>query len=98
MLILGLGKRDVSYDYELPIVSNFYRGTTPIPVEDLSSHKIVRLNDQHAYMEVPSDSPIKEGDTVSVGISHPCTTFDKWRHLYVVDSNYNVVDAVRTWF
>jgi len=38
------------------------------------------------------------GDTVCLGISHPCTTFDKWRWLPLVDANYNVVDAVATCF
>jgi D-serine dehydratase len=38
------------------------------------------------------------GDIVSLGVSHPCTTFDKWQVLYVIDDEGVVVDAVRTWF
>ena len=38
------------------------------------------------------------GDMVASGISHPCTAFDKWRLLPVVDDNYNVIDGVLTWF
>ncbi|EWS63988.1 hypothetical protein Y695_02776 [Hydrogenophaga sp. T4] len=38
------------------------------------------------------------GETVASGISHPCTTFDKWRWMPVVDDTYRVVDAVTTWF
>jgi D-serine deaminase-like pyridoxal phosphate-dependent protein len=37
-------------------------------------------------------------DLVAFGISHPCTGFDKWRLLPVVDENYAVIDAVRTYF
>jgi D-serine dehydratase len=32
------------------------------------------------------------------GISHPCTAFDKWKFIPVVDDGYNVVDGIRTYF
>jgi D-serine dehydratase len=35
---------------------------------------------------------------VGCGISHPCTTFDKWRVMYVVNEDYDVVSAVTTYF
>jgi len=35
---------------------------------------------------------------VGFGISHPCLTFDKWRLLYLVNDEYLVVGAVRTYF
>jgi D-serine dehydratase len=35
---------------------------------------------------------------VAFGIGHPCTTFDKWSLLMLVDSEYRVVDAIRTFF
>jgi D-serine deaminase-like pyridoxal phosphate-dependent protein len=28
----------------------------------------------------------------------PCTTFDKWRVIYVVDDAYRVTDVLRTYF
>jgi D-serine dehydratase len=31
-------------------------------------------------------------------VSHPCTTFDKWQALFVVDESYDVVGAIRTFF
>jgi D-serine dehydratase len=49
-------------------------------------------------MTVPSDTPLEVGDLVSFGVSHPCTTFDKWQLLYLVDDAYNVTGAVRTYF
>jgi hypothetical protein len=36
-------------------------------------------------MEVPADADVRVGDLVGCGISHPCTTFDKWRWMPVVD-------------
>jgi D-serine dehydratase len=61
-------------------------------------HTVTRLNDQHCHMTIPAGSPLKVGDMVGFGISHPCLTFDKWRVLHVVDENYQVVSSVRTYF
>ena len=38
------------------------------------------------------------GQIVGCGISHPCTNFDKWRLIPVVDDNYDVVDCIQTHF
>jgi D-serine deaminase-like pyridoxal phosphate-dependent protein len=35
---------------------------------------------------------------VGLGISHPCTTFDKWRVIPVVDDTGHVTDAIHTFF
>lgn len=56
------------------------------------------LNDQHGYLSGPADSPIAVGDLIGFGISHPCTTFDKWQVLFVIDDDYTVIDAVKTFF
>ena len=39
------------------------------------------MNDQHAYLRCRADEadPPQVGDLIGCGISHPCTTFDKWR-------------------
>ena len=41
---------------------------------------------------------LQVGDRVCLGISHPCTTFDKWRWMAIVDADYTVVDAIVTCF
>ena len=57
------------------------------------------MNDQHAYLRLGDEAPpIRVGDRVALGISHPCTTFDKWRWMAIVDDDYRVVDALVTWF
>jgi D-serine dehydratase len=56
------------------------------------------MNDQHGYLDLPVGSPLKVGDMVAFGVSHPCTTFDSWQVLYVVDDDYTVTEAVRTYF
>jgi D-serine dehydratase len=49
-------------------------------------------------VRTPTHSPLRVGDLVSFGISHPCTTFDKWRLLWVVDDDYTVTEGIRTFF
>ena len=46
----------------------------------------------------PAESPLTVGDMVAFGVSHPCTTFDKWQYMFIVDNNYRVVSAIRTFF
>ena len=48
--------------------------------------------------QVPRSSPLEVGDMVALGISHPCTTFDKWQVLCIVNGDYDIVSAVRTFF
>jgi D-serine dehydratase len=58
----------------------------------------VRLDDQHCYLRIPPDAGLAPGDLVCLGISHPCTTFDKWQVIPVVDDGYRVTDAIHTFF
>ena len=99
LAILTVGKRDISYDQQMPIpLLACERGRTQarkVP----ASWRISALNDQHAYLKLGEDSQgLQVGDLVGLGISHPCTTFDKWRWMPLVDENYRVVDAVSTCF
>jgi D-serine deaminase-like pyridoxal phosphate-dependent protein len=38
------------------------------------------------------------GDLIGCGISHPCTAFDKWRLLPLIDADRSVVGAIHTYF
>ena len=69
-----------------------------LPVAVPPGHLVTGHNDQHTHMTVPVDSPLQVGDMVSFGIGQPCLTFDKWQVLVVVDADYTVVGAVRTFF
>ncbi|WP_429608493.1 hypothetical protein, partial [Staphylococcus aureus] len=46
---------------------------------------VTALNDQHTFVRVPEDAAVEVGDVIRFGLSHPCTTFDKWRALAVGD-------------
>ena len=99
LAILTMGRRDVGFDSGLPTPLMWYRqGTHAKPVAIGAGHAVTALNDQHAYMACPEGSELAVGDLVGFGISHPCTTFDKWQVLYVIDDDYRVVDAVKTFF
>jgi len=96
--IVLMGKRDVSYDIDLPVARWWFREgrhTAPVPVADMSVDK---LNDQHAYLSVPVEADLAVGDLLGFQISHPCTTFDKWSLLMEVDDDYTAVGGLKTFF
>jgi len=100
LAIVAVGKRDISFDLDLPVpVAHAKRGerqVTPAP----AAWKITGLNDQHAYLrwDAAQDSGPQVGDRIGLGISHPCTTFDKWHWMPIVDADYAVRDAVAMHF
>jgi D-serine dehydratase len=98
LAILTAGKRDCSYDIEMPIPAEWCRRGQSRSEPAPSSWKVSAMNDQHAYLRFDADAAPQVGDFVGLGISHPCTTFDKWRWMAVVDERYDVVDAIVTYF
>jgi len=102
LAILAVGKRDISFDLEMPIPFGRAARGALAPQSVPTSWKITGLNDQHAYLrwdiaDDSTDAPAV-GERIGLGISHPCTTFDKWHWMPVVENDYRVVDAVTTAF
>jgi len=95
--IVGVGRRDVSFDAMLPVVKKVRRRDGSA-VEAAPPMRTVALNDQHAFIDVEEETPLAVGDLVGLGISHPCTTFDKWRAIPIVEGDYRVVSVARTLF
>ena len=93
--LLGGGKRDVPFDVHLPVPLTVWRAGTARAVDGRAT--VVALNDHHAFCDYDGDL-LAVGDVVELGLSHPCTTFDKWALIPVVDADGRVVDAVRTLF
>lgn len=99
LALLDGGKRDFPYDEGLPMpfgVATALGGDeTP-----LAGASVTALNDQHAFLRSDAPLPVSIGDVVSLGLSHPCTAFDKRRWLPVVEhaGSTRVVDLVRTFF
>ncbi len=95
LAIVGMGKRDVPFDVDLPMPRWRARDGR---VEEIGACAIVALNDQHAFLRGPAADDLAVGDLVGCGVSHPCTAFDKWRLLPLVDAERRVVGAVHTFF
>jgi D-serine deaminase-like pyridoxal phosphate-dependent protein len=89
--VLNLGKRDIGNDLHNPIpFAKYANGLTPFTGE------VEKLNDQHGYLRSKQDFAVSQ--LIGLGISHPCTTFDKWRLIPLVNDNYDVVDCLYTFF
>ena len=95
--LVGIGKRDASADGLLPLAKKIRRRGSD-EVEDIQPIRVSALNDQHAYLDLEPSTSLLVGDLVGFGISHPCTTFDRWRALAMVDDDYNVIEVVETLF
>lgn len=98
--VLTMGKRDVGIDTGMPVPLRWYRpdGGMPGPRDMPAGHIVLTLSDQHCHLDIPSDSPLQVGDMVGFGNGHPCTTFDKWSMLLLVDEKYRVLQALKTFF
>ena len=94
LAFLNLGKRDVSYDLALPTPLAVLRDGVERPVDRLM---VSELNDQHAYLSDPAGE-VRVGDWVGCGISHPCTMFERWTALPVINEEQQVTDLIRTFF
>lgn len=97
LAFVDFGRRDVPFDQDLPnpLWIRNADGSEPRSASHLT---ISDVNDQHAYLLLPEDETLQPGDWVGCGISHPCTAFDKWRYLPLVDDNYCVTDSLETAF
>ncbi|MFH8464476.1 amino acid deaminase [Streptomyces sp. NPDC017991] len=92
------GKRDAAYDLDLPVVQ-VVRGEGGEGGElRADGVSISSLSDQHAWIRTGAGVELQVGDWVGMGLSHPCTSFDKWQLIPVVEQDGTVVDYVRTYF
>ena len=97
LALLDAGKRDLPFDDGLP-EPQLVRGGARLTG---TAARITALNDQHAFLRDAGDlAPI--GAVLRLGVSHPCTAFDKWTAIPVLDSadaaEPKVTGLVRTFF
>ncbi|NEW72307.1 amino acid deaminase [Streptomyces rhizosphaericus] len=94
---LNAGKRDAAYDLDMPEpqLIRSARDATTRPATGLT---VTALSDQHAWVSVADDTTLEVGDWVALGLSHPCTSFDKWQLIPVAESDGTVTDYIRTFF
>jgi D-serine dehydratase len=96
LAILTAGKRDFGTDSGLPVP--LFVSRDGAPPQALTGCEIFASNDQHAYMRFPATVLVTVGDQIGLGVSHPCTTFDKWQILFLVNDAYDIVGALKTYF
>ncbi|MGB7422850.1 MAG: alanine racemase [Comamonas sp.] len=99
LVLLNAGRRDLSFDIDLPRPVRWARAGERLAQAAPASWRVSALNDQHAYLRFDgAGSALAVGDRVELGISHPCTTFDKWRWMAVMDDDGTVTGAIHTCF
>ncbi len=52
----------------------------------------------YAQLWTPAGEEPALGSRVGLGLSHPCTAFDRWQVLWEVAEDGDVLGAVRTFF
>ncbi|MEV6052290.1 amino acid deaminase [Streptomyces sp. NPDC052107] len=89
------GKRDAAYDLDLPIAQVVRRNGVERPATGIT---VTGLSDQHAWLRTEPGADVRVGDWIGLGLSHPCTSFDKWQLIPVAEADGTVVEYVRTFF
>ncbi|GGY91102.1 amino acid deaminase [Streptomyces poonensis] len=92
---VNAGKRDAAYDLHLPFAQVVRRDGAERPATGI---EVTALSDQHAWLRTGADTDLEVGDWVGLGLSHPCTSFDKWPLIPLVQADGTVVDYIRTYF
>jgi D-serine dehydratase len=96
--IIAMGKRDAAFDSGLPSPAQHFRTGEVAPKKTPAHWSLTKMMDQHAYLQIAPQDDLRVGDMIGFDISHPCLTFDKWRVLPVLNSKYQVVDVIQTFF
>ena len=91
LAIADVGRRHVSTDAGMPRPLRRARDGS---VTELRRVDVDDVNDQHAYLRGSGVADLAIGDWIGFGVSHPCTTFDKWRTMVCVDDTYTVLGTV----
>lgn len=94
LAIVGAGKRDLAYDAGLPILLSAQSATGVDKRE--ASGSIRSLYDHHAVLVEAADLDVT--DVVDLGLSHPCSVFDRWPQFLVTDAKGQVIDRWSTDF
>ncbi|MEU0373282.1 amino acid deaminase [Streptomyces sp. NPDC006283] len=94
---VNAGKRDAAYDLDLP-VAQAVRDARTGEIRPADGITVSALSDQHGWLRTTPEADVEVGDWVGMGLSHPCTSFDKWQLIPVVERDGTVTDFIRTFF
>ena len=85
---VAIGTVETYHKFGLPVIVSRYRNGALLPAG--AGATLTRLFDHHAIVD--DAEGLQVGDMVDLGISHPCSLFDRWREVVAVSD-----DAVETW-
>ncbi|MGR8008591.1 amino acid deaminase [Streptomyces hypolithicus] len=94
---LNAGKRDAAYDLDLP-EARAVRSARDGSTRPATGVTVTGLSDQHGWVRTEPGVDLEVGDWVGLGLSHPCTSFDKWQLIPLVEADGTVTDYIRTFF
>lgn len=101
LALLLCGRRDIGFDADLPAVL----GVRARSGEEARSFTgtVTQLADQHAFVsfdptQYEADALPRVGDLVELGVSHPCTTLDRWGLVPVIDDDFRVSEFTQLHF
>ncbi|ARZ71673.1 hypothetical protein SMD11_6097 [Streptomyces albireticuli] len=78
--VVGAGKRELPYDAGLPVLLG---ARTPGEPARAVTGTAVQIFDHH--LTLTDVDGLRVGDEVDLGVSHPCSAFDRWPDVVVVD-------------
>ncbi|MFC9121469.1 alanine racemase [Streptomyces sp. NPDC057067] len=94
---VNAGKRDAAYDLDLP-EAQVVRSARDGSVRPATGITVSGLSDQHGWVRTEAGAELEVGDWIGMGLSHPCTSFDKWQLIPLVEADGTVTDYIRTFF
>src|SRR5690606_18859010 len=92
---LNAGQRDAAHDLDLPSAQVVRRDGTEQPAAGITG---TGLSDRPEGPRSAGEPGLEVGDGVGLGLSRPCTSFDKWEVIPVAEADGTVVDYIRTFF
>ncbi|WP_327680799.1 alanine racemase [Streptomyces sp. NBC_00467] len=94
---VNAGKRDAAHDLDLPEAQVVRDGRTG-EIRPATGITVSGLSDQHGWVRTAPEAELEVGDWIGMGLSHPCTSFDKWQLIPLVEADGTVTDYIRTFF
>jgi D-serine deaminase-like pyridoxal phosphate-dependent protein len=106
LVLFDAGRRDLPFDEGLPVPQRVAGVTAEESQRILEGSRVTALNDQHGFLQLPhvaeGEEVLPVGTVIRLGLSHPCTAFDKWRLIPIVEDadadDPTIIDAVETLF
>ncbi|MCM3812940.1 alanine racemase [Streptomyces sp. DR7-3] len=89
MAVIGAGKRELPYDAGLPVLISAHdpQGLPRSAATAIAS----QIYDHHLVLTQARGLSV--GDEVDLGISHPCSAFDRWPDITVIDDQGRTHDV-----